>query len=108
MLDALSVRTRAIWPRIAAQIGHASIVGVGIIFLFVRARVYRTREAEGRSITVEPLVQAKGEAVVSMSRVGVNNQVGVGGSVALQTAKGIIWGKRDLNVRVQFDCGAHR
>ena len=38
----------------------------------------------------------------------MNNQVGVGGSVALQTAKGIIRGKRDLNVRVQFDCGAYR
>ena len=41
MPDDLSVRTRVIWPEIAAQIGHANIVGVGIIFLFARARVYR-------------------------------------------------------------------
>ena len=32
---------KGIWPWIAAQIGHASIVGVGIIFLFARVRVYR-------------------------------------------------------------------
>ena len=38
----------------------------------------------------------------------VNNHVGVGGSVALQTATGIIRGKRDLKVRALFDCGAHR
>ena len=68
----------------------------------------QAREAESRSITVEPSVQPKGEAVVSMSGAGVNNHVGVGGSVALQTAKGIIWGKRDLKVRVLFDCGAYR
>ena len=68
----------------------------------------RAREAEGRSITVEPSVQSKGEAVVSMFGAGVNNHVGVGGSVALQTAKGIIREKRDLKVRVLFDCGAHR
>ena len=37
----LSARTRAIWPRIAAQIVYASIVRVGIIFIFERARVYR-------------------------------------------------------------------
>ena len=43
-----------------------------------------------------------------MSGAGVNNHVGVGGSVALQTAKGIIQGKRNLKVRVLFDCGAHR
>ena len=43
-----------------------------------------------------------------MSGEGVNNHVGVGGSVALQTAKGIIRRKRDLKVRVLFDCGAHR
>ena len=43
-----------------------------------------------------------------MSGAGVNNHVMVGGSVALQTAKGIIQGKRDLKVRVLFDCGAHR
>ena len=61
---------------IAAQIGHPSIVGVGIIFLFARARGLQAREAEGRSITVEPSVQPKGEAVVSMSGAGVNNHVG--------------------------------
>ena len=38
----------------------------------------------------------------------MNNHVGVGGSLALQTAKGIIRGKRDLKVRVLFDCGVHR
>ena len=39
---------------------------------------------------------------------GVNSYVGFGSSVALQTAKGIIRGKRDLKIRVLFDCGTHR
>ena len=82
---------------------HISICEDSCLFASLHAR-----EAEGRSITVEPSVQPKGEAVVSMSGAGVNNHVGVGGGVALQTAKCMIWGKRDLKVRVLFDCGAHR
>ena len=93
MPDALSVRTRTIWPGIAAQIGHASIVGGRHHISICEGQGLQAREAEGRSITVEPSVQPKGEAVVSMSRAGVNNHVGVGGSVALQTAKGIMRGK---------------
>ena len=59
-------------------------------------------------MTVELSVQPKGEAVVSMSGAGVNNHVRVGGNVALQTSKSIIRGKRDLKVRLLFDCEAHR
>ena len=68
----------------------------------------QAREAEGKSITVEPSVQPKGEAVVSMSVAGVNNHVRARRSVAFETAKGIIRLKRELKVRVLFDCRAHR
>ena len=80
------------------------------MFSSVQFSVVQARKAEGRSITVVQFssVQPKGEAVVSMSGAGVNSYVRVGGSVALQTAKGIIRRKRDLKVRVLFDCGAHR
>ena len=40
--------------------------------------------------------------------VGVQNHVGAGGRVALQTAKGIVHGERDLKIRVLFDSGALR
>ena len=40
--------------------------------------------------------------------VGVQNHVGAGGRVALQTAKGIVHGERDLKIRALFDSGAQR
>ena len=63
------------------------------------------REAEGKSATVEPSVPPKQESPVT---VGVQNHVGAGGRVALQTAKGIVHGERDLKIRVLFDSGAQR
>ena len=63
------------------------------------------REAEGKSTTVEPSVPPKQESPVT---VGVQNHVGAGGRVALQTAKGIVHGERDLKIRVLFDSGAQR
>ena len=63
------------------------------------------REAEGKSATVEPSVPPKQESPVT---VGFQNHVGAGGRVALQTAKGIVHGERDLKIRVLFDSGAQR
>ena len=64
------------------------------------------REAEGKSIAVNPSAQGKVDSVVTST--GANNHVGVGGRVALQIAQAIICGKGDLRVKCSFYTGSHR